>query len=104
MKSQTVISSWGGPRSDPYAFTEEGVAMLSSVLRSKRAITANISIMRAFVRLREIGAENRAILEKLDELGRRVDRHDADIGALIDAIRQDVLAPDKRRKRIGFKG
>lgn len=107
LKSQFVTSSWGGARrARPYAFSEQGVAMLSSVLRSRRAIQANVSIMRAFVKARELGAQNREILQKLDALERRVDRHDADIGALIDSIREDVApeleAPAEPRKRIGF--
>jgi hypothetical protein len=67
LKSQIVISSWGGPRrATPYAFTEQGVAMLSSVLRSKRAIQVNIEIMRAFVRLRRILASHADSARKLD--------------------------------------
>lgn len=77
--------------------------MLSSVLRSKRAIQANISIMRAFVKVRELGAQNREILQKLNALEKRVDRHDADIGALIDAIRDEVEPPEVPRQRIGFQ-
>jgi DNA-binding PadR family transcriptional regulator len=66
LKSQIVISSWGGMRrAKPYAFTEQGVAMLSSVLRSKRAVQVNIEIMRAFVRLREMLAAHRALARKL---------------------------------------
>ncbi len=103
LKSQIVTSSWGGlRRAYPYAFTEQGVAMLSSVLRSKRAIQANVSIMRAFVRIRELSAQNREILQKLNELERRVDQHDANIGALIDAIRESVAPPEEPRQRIGF--
>lgn len=77
--------------------------MLSSVLRSKRAIDANIAIMRAFVKIREIGAQNREILLKLDAIEKRVDGHDAEIGELIDAIREDVLVPKKSPRRIGFQ-
>lgn len=103
LKSQSVTSSWGGPRrAAPYAFTEQGVAMLSSVLRSKGAISANISIMRAFVKVRELGAQNREIMQKLDALESRVDRHDADIGALIDSIREEAASPEPPRRRIGF--
>lgn len=102
LKSQSVISSWGGARSRPYAFTEQGVAMLSSVLHSERAVRANIFIMRTFVKIREIGAQHKEVLRKLDELERRVDRHDADIGTLIDAIREDVAPEGAGRPRIGF--
>jgi hypothetical protein len=103
LKSQIVTSSWGGARrANPYAFTEQGVAMLSSVLRSRKAIRANISIMRAFVKMRELASQHRDILRKLNALEGRVDRHDGDIGALIDAIRKDVL-PDTPRSKIGFR-
>jgi ORF6N domain-containing protein len=73
LKSQIAISSsgWGGRRHAPYAFTEQGVAMLSSVLRSKRAVQVNIEIMRAFVRLREMISTNKALAKRLDELERR---------------------------------
>ncbi len=75
LKSQIVISSWGGPRrARPYAFTEQGVAMLSSVLRSKRAIQVNIEIMRAFVRMRQILASHKVLARKLAELEKK---HDA---------------------------
>ncbi len=103
LKSQSVISSWGGARAYPYAFTEQGVAMLSSVLRSDRAIRANVAIMRAFVKIREIGAQHKEVLRKLDALEKRVDRHDADIGALIDSIREKIEPPEVKR-RIGFHG
>jgi len=74
LKSQVVISSWGGlRRAPPYAFTEQGVAMLSSVLRSKRAIQVNIEIMRAFVRLRQILASNKELAKRLDELEKKYD-------------------------------
>ena len=79
--------------------------MLSSVLRSRQAIRANIAIMRTFVKIREVCAQNKEILLKLDAIERRVDRHDADIGALIDAIRDEVapIEPDSTPKRqIGF--
>ncbi|OGR95772.1 MAG: hypothetical protein A2V88_15085 [Elusimicrobia bacterium RBG_16_66_12] len=95
---------WGSfAKYPPYAFTEQGVAMLSSVLKSKTAIHANILIMRAFVRMRELGAEHRDILKKLDDLGLRVDKHDVEIGELIDAIREDILPPGKSRRQIGFQ-
>ena len=84
----------------PQVFTQEGVAMLSSVLRSPRAVQANIAIMRAFVKMRELRAQNRVILKKLDRLEARVGRTESEIGKLIDAIREDVLNP---KKGIGFK-
>jgi len=73
LKSQIVISSWGGQRFLPYAFTEQGVAMLSSVLKSKRAAQVNIEIMRAFVRLRQLIASNKELAKRLDELEKKYD-------------------------------
>ena len=104
LKSRLVTSSWGGPRRAlPYAFTEEGVAMLSSVLRSESAVQANIAVMRAFVRIRALGSQQRQILDKLNQLEGRVDAHDMEIASLIDAIRDDVAPRDRRRHRIGFR-
>ena len=92
----------GGRRHLPYAFTEEGVAMLSGVLRSKRAVTVNIAIMRAFVKLREILERNRDLAQKFAELERRVGKHDKEISAIIDAIRQLMVPPEKPKREIGF--
>jgi hypothetical protein len=86
----------------PYAFTEQGVAMLSSVLRSDRAVKVNIAIMRAFVRLREALETNRELARKFAELDERVGKHDKEIGAIIDAIRQLMTPPEKPRREIGF--
>jgi hypothetical protein len=75
LRSQIVTSSWGGMRRAlPYAFTEQGIAMLSSVLRSPRAIRVNIEIMRAFVKLRQILASNAELAHKLDELEKKYDK------------------------------
>jgi phage regulator Rha-like protein len=87
----------------PYAFTEQGVAMLSSVLRSKRAVLVNVEIMRAFVRLREILATHRQLAGKLAELERRMATHDEQIQAIFEAIRQLLNAPEPPRGRIGFQ-
>jgi ORF6N domain-containing protein len=92
----------GGRRHLPYAFTEEGVAMLSSVLRSERAVRVNIAIMRAFVKLREILETNRNLAQKFAELERRVGKHDKEISAIIDAIRQLMAPPEKPKREIGF--
>jgi hypothetical protein len=109
LKSQIVTSSsadragWGGRRKPPNAFTEQGVAMLSSVLRSPRAIAANIAIMRTFVHLRYIAATSTKLSKKLDELERRVSGHDAAIGGIIQAIRELAASPAiKPKRRIGF--
>jgi hypothetical protein len=84
------------------AFTEEGVAMLSSVLNSERAVQVNIAIMRAFVRLRQTLKTNRALARKFAELEARVGKHDEEIGAIIEAIRQLMSPPKKPRREIGF--
>jgi hypothetical protein len=107
LRSQIVTASldskqWGGRRSLPFAFTEQGVAMLSSVLRSSRAIAVNIAIMRAFVRLRQLAAANTELARKLDDLERRVGGHDQAIQSIVRAIR-DLAAPTpSKRRRIGF--
>jgi hypothetical protein len=101
LKSQIAISSsrWGGRRHQPYAFTEQGVAMLSSVLNSERAVQVNIEIMRAFVRLRELIASNKGLAKRLDELERK---YDAQFKVVFDAIRELMATPEPKRSRIGF--
>ena len=102
LRSQSVTSSsdWGGRRYPPYAFTEQGVAMLSSVLRSQRAVQVNIEIMRAFVRLREMLASNRDLARRLDEIE---ERYDEQFKAVFDAIRQLMAPPTQPRRRLGFR-
>ncbi|MDP3732225.1 MAG: ORF6N domain-containing protein [Candidatus Omnitrophota bacterium] len=104
LKSQIAISSWGGARrANPYAFTEQGVAMLSSVLNSERAIHVNIAIMRAFVRLKAVLATHKELAHKLNELERKIEKHDEDISSIFEAIRQLMaLPPEKPKRRIGF--
>jgi hypothetical protein len=100
LKSQIVISSWGGlRRARPYAFTEQGVAMLSSVLRSKRAIQVNIEIMRAFVRLRRMLASNKELTRRLDALEKK---YDAQFKVVFDAIRELMKPPESKKRPIGF--
>ena len=103
LRSQIVTSSWGGRRYHPYAFTEQGVAMLSSVLRSKRAVQVNIQIMRAFVSLRRFLETHKELARKLEELERKYDTHDRQIHAIFEAIRQLMLPTDKPKREIGFK-
>jgi len=104
LKSQIVISSWGGARrANPYAFTEQGVAMLSSVLRSRQAIQANIAIMRAFVKLREVLSAHKELAHKLDQLERKIEKHDAEIRSIFQAIRQLMMPPEKTKPKIGFR-
>jgi ORF6N domain-containing protein len=102
LRSQFVTSSWGGRRTSPYAFTEQGVAMLSSVLNSERAVQVNIAIMRAFVKLREILTTHRDLAEKIEELEKKYRQHDVKIQAVFDAIRQMLQPPVSPRRRIGF--
>ncbi len=103
LRSQIVTSRWGGRRYPPYAFSEHGVAMLSSVLRSPKAIAVNIEIVRAFVRMRKIVFSNEELAQKLDELDRRVSKHDTAIAEIIEAIRQLMVPPSpKEKRRIGF--
>jgi hypothetical protein len=100
LKSQTVISSWGGARrARPYAFTEQGVAMLSSVLRSERAIQVNVRIMRAFVRLRQWLATHADLAQRLDELERK---YDGQFAVVFAAIRRLMAPPVPDHRRIGF--
>ncbi len=99
LKSQIVTSSWGGlRRAAPYAFTEQGVAMLSSVLRSKRAIQVNVEIMRAFVRLRQMLASHADLARKLDALEKK---YDTQFKVVFDAIRELMTPPEP--KRLGFR-
>jgi hypothetical protein len=104
-RSQSVTGSQKhrDPRYPPYAFTEQGVAMLSSVLRSERAVQVNIEIMRAFVRLRKILAANADLARRLDELESRVGKHDEQLIHVVRAIRQ-LMEPSavSKRRRIGF--
>jgi hypothetical protein len=101
LKSQSVISSWGGARrARPYAFTEQGVAMLSSVLRGKRAVAVNIEIMRAFVRLRQLMAGHSDLARRFDDLERKFDDQFA---IVFDAIRALIAEPDDADKpKIGY--
>jgi len=99
---QIGTSNWGGTRKLPRVFTEQGVAMLSSVLRSKRAIMVNIAIMRAFVRLKQALALHKELADKFKELETRVDGHDTAIIQVVEEIKRIVSAEEKPAKRIGF--
>jgi len=101
LKSQFVISSWGGlRRATPYAFTEQGIAMLSSVLRSKRAILVNIEIMRTFVRLRQMLSSHTELARRLDELEAK---YDDQFKVVFEAIRQLMNPSEPPRRQIGFR-
>jgi hypothetical protein len=105
LRGQTGISSsgYGGRRYSAYAFTEHGVAMLSSVLRSDRAVQVNIAIVRAFVQLRKTLAAHADFARKLADMERRIESHDTAIHSLFDAIRQLMSPPPAPPKpEIGF--
>jgi hypothetical protein len=104
LRSQFATSKKGrgGRRYLPYVFTEQGVAMLSSVLNSERAIEVNIAIMRVFVRLREMMATHKELAFKLIELEERLEGHDEQIQNIFEAIQQLMTPPERKRKKIGF--
>jgi phage regulator Rha-like protein len=105
IRSQIAILKTGRGRHRkylPYAFTEQGVAMLSSVLKSKRAVQVNIQIMRAFVKLREILSTHKELAQKLKELELKMDSHDQQIQAIFEAINQLLTPPEKPKRKIGF--
>ena len=102
LRSQIVTSSWGGQRYKPYAFTEQGVAMLSGVLNSPRAVQAHVEIMRAFVRMREAIETHKALAKKLVELEVKVGSHDEEIQLIFKALKQLMAEPAKKKKAIGF--
>jgi hypothetical protein len=93
-------SQWGGRRYFPYAFTEQGVAMLSSVLHGERAIEVNIMIMRAFVKLREMIASNKDLARRLDGLEKK---YDSQFKVVFEAIRQLMTPPETKKRKIGFQ-
>ncbi|HSA59292.1 MAG TPA: ORF6N domain-containing protein [bacterium] len=100
LRSQIATSKyWGGRRFRPYAFTEQGVAMLSSVLNSERAIEVNVEIMRAFVRLRQLLSSNKELSRRLDELEKKYDHQ---FKVVFDAIREMMTPPPSGRRKIGF--
>jgi len=108
LKSQIVTSSWGGTRKMPYAFTEQGVAMLSGVLKSEKAINMNIAIMRVFVDVRKILLKQSSINEQLTEIKERIGEHDVQLNELYNAMENLVdekiaQLKWKDREKIGFK-
>ena len=99
LRSQFVTSSWGGRRYLPYAFTEQGVAMLSSVLKSKRAIMVNIQIMRTFTKLRRILASHEDLRRKIEAME---NKYDTQFKVVFDAIKSLMTPPTREQKKIGF--
>lgn len=105
LRSQIVTSSWGGARYLPYAFTEHGVTMLASILRSERAVKMNIAIVRAFIALRKISMHYNELAEKIKELEIRYNKQFSDIYDVLLAMQKDKkqLEDFANRERIGFK-
>jgi hypothetical protein len=99
LKFHFGTSSWGGTRKPPRAFTEQGIAMLSSVLNSKRAIQVNIGIMRAFVKFREMIVSHKDLARKLNELERK---YDGQFQIVFEAIRQLIEVEEKPKRKIGY--
>ena len=99
LRSQFATSKRGGRRYLPHAFTEQGVAMLSTVLNSERAIEVNIQIMRTFVKLREMIASHKDLAGRLDELEKKYDKQ---FSIVFEAIRQLMIPPEPKQKKIGF--
>jgi hypothetical protein len=99
LRCQFGTSSWGGRRYMPYAFTEQGVAMLSSVLRSKRAVAVNIAIMRTFVKLREILATNSDLRRKIEAIEQKYDEH---FKLVFKILSEMVMTEAKPKKPVGF--
>ena len=100
LRSQFVTSSYGGTRYNPMAFTEQGVAMLSSVLKSKRAILVNIQIMRTFTNLRKMLATHDDLRKKIEEMETK---YDYQFQIVFDAIKQQIAVEEKPKREIGFK-
>jgi hypothetical protein len=105
LRLQIVTSneSRGGRRYLPYVFTEQGVAMLSSVLNSKRAIAVNIAIMRAFVKLREIMSTHKELARKIEQLEKKQQRQGLDISVIFKVIKKLIKEPEKPKAKIGFR-
>jgi hypothetical protein len=108
LKSQNATSSWGGRRIPPYAFTEHGILMLSSVLNSDRAIAVNIQVMRVFTRMRELLQNNQNIMNKLMEMEGKGAKRDESISLIFDYLRQlehekQQVENQRNRKKIGLK-
>ena len=102
LRSQIVTSNRGGRRYLPYAFTEHGVAMLSCILNSERAVNISILIIKAFVKLRQLLSTHKELARKIEELESRVDRHDAHILNIIEAIKGLMEPKEEKSKKIGF--
>jgi hypothetical protein len=103
LKSQNATSSWGGRRTLPFVFTEQGVAMLSSVLNSSVAIKVNIQIIRVFTKMREMLLTHKDLLIELEEIRNRVGEQDEKIELIFNYLKQFIKEQENPRKQIGFK-
>ena len=101
--SQFAISSWGGTRKMPYAFTEHGVAMLSSVLRSERAIQVNIQIIRVYTRMKSLLLDNKDIWLKIEKIEQSLAKKDEEVQAIFKVLKNLLVKEEKPREPIGFK-
>ena len=103
LKSQNATSSWGGTRKLPYAFTEQGVAMLSSVLNSETAIQVNIQIIRVFTKMKQLLLENKELLLKIDKAEKKLTDHDKDLQNIFTVLKKLIPLPESaKRNPIGF--
>ena len=103
LRSQSGTSNWGGTRYAPMAFTEQGVAMLSSVLSSPTAIKVNIQIIRVFTKMRELLQSHSELLLQMEKLERNIGKHDMQIAQVFQLIKQLVKQEEQPRKQIGYK-
>jgi hypothetical protein len=102
LKSQFVTSSWGGSRKLPLAFTEQGVAMLSSVLNSDTAIEVNIQIIRVFTKMKALLFDNKELWNKIEKIERHLIKHDGEIKVIFEYLKKLLIQEAKPRKAIGF--
>jgi len=101
--SQIAISRWGGSRKPPYAFTEQGVAMLSSVLRSERAIQVNIQIIRVYTKMKQLLLDNKELWMKIEKIEHALVKKDEEVKAIFKVLKKLLLQEDKPRNVVGFK-
>ena len=102
LKSQNATASWGGRRTLPYAFTEHGVLMLSSVLKSPKAVQVNIRIMRVFIKMREMIASNEELVEKVAQLESLIEQNELDIVLIFEFLKNSLVKKKRPEFRSGF--
>jgi hypothetical protein len=103
LRSQTGTSKWGGVRYSPMVFTEQGVAMLSSILSSQQAILVNIQIIRVYTKMREILLTHKDILLKLEQFEKQVEKNSDEIQLIFETLKQLLESPKEHRRQIGYK-